>query len=172
MGVISSVLKTVGIHPILVGGHAVELYTFGYYTTVDVDLVLNGSNLAGEVLVQLGFDPKSADHSHWYYATLDLAIEIPDSVLAGSMDKISEFNVDDEKVDVIGIEDLILDRLRAGVAWNSPSDLDMATYLLNAYLPQGTLDVEYLKEAANGSKADNVYPELVKLLQFVGYEGE
>lgn len=110
--------------------------------------------LAGNIFIQLGFEPKAPGHSHWYYPDLDLVIEIPDSTLVGSEEKISEVSIKDERLYVIGIEDLILDRLRAGVAWNSNSDMELAKYLLNAYIDDG-FDIDYLKATASDSKAEN-----------------
>lgn len=54
---------------IIVGGHAVELYTFSSYTTKDVDLVLEGYQKAGEILERLGFK-KMPGSRHWYYEEL------------------------------------------------------------------------------------------------------
>lgn len=140
---ITNVLGAFGIRPILVGGQAVEVYTFGNYTTKDIDFVLSGFELAGKVLIVVGFEPKSPGHAHWYHRELDLPIEIPDNYLLGSPDRITELDVDGSIVYVIGVEDLILDRLRAGVYWQSTSDMEWAKYLLESYVDD--LDLEYLE---------------------------
>jgi len=140
---ITNVLGAFGIRPILVGGQAVEVYTFGNYTTKDIDFVLSDFELAGKVLIAVGFEPKSLGHAHWYHRELDLPIEIPDNYLLGSPDRITELDVDGSIVYVIGVEDLILDRLRAGVYWQSTSDMEWAKYLLESYVDD--LDLEYLE---------------------------
>lgn len=147
IGYITACLRHAGIHPIVVGGQAVELYTFSHYATVDVDLVLNGYEMAGNIFESIGFIPKGAGQRHWYHAELDLPLEIPDSVLFGSMDKVNEISIHDVSVFVIGIEDLILDRLRAGVHWNSNSDHELAEILLDAY--NGKLDIDYMDQQAS-----------------------
>lgn len=158
---ITSVLAAFGIRPILVGGQAVEVYTFGHYTTKDVDLVLSGIELAGSVLVAIGFEPKSLGHSHWYHQELDLPVEIPDDMLLGSPDRITELDVDGAIVYVIGVEDLILDRLRAGVQWQSTSDMEWAKYLLESYIHD--LDLEYLETESKKPQQDvfAAYQEIV-----------
>lgn len=140
---VTDVLGAFDIRPILVGGQAVEVYTFGSYSTRDIDLVLSGFELAGEVLVAVGFEPKGLRHSHWYHRELELPIEIPDSHLLGSLDRVTELDVDGSTVYVIGVEDLILDRLRAGVYWKSTSDMEWAKYLLESYIDD--LDLAYLE---------------------------
>ena len=72
-----------GIKPIIVGGHAVEIYTLGQYTTVDVDIVLSGRELAREIFEELSF-AKGQGFRHWYHEELGLPIEIPDDILADS----------------------------------------------------------------------------------------
>ncbi len=51
-----------------------------------------------------------------------MIVEFPDTALAGSLDKIEVFEVDEFKVHVIGKEDLIVDRLNACVFWKSKDD--------------------------------------------------
>ncbi|MBS4031325.1 MAG: UbiD family decarboxylase [Clostridiales bacterium] len=146
-------LNKIGVRAIIVGGHAVEIYTAGNYATADVDLVLNGQQRAAEVFAKLGFT-KDHGERHWYHEELGLPIEIPDSNLAGSLDKV--YRVDLENgfyVDIIGIEDLILDRLRAAVYWNSDDDRHWALTLLVSQWDD--IDFDYLSaEAKKEPKAD------------------
>ena len=55
VGYLTEQLKDVGVRPIIVGGQAVELYTFQDYTTLDVDLVSSHNHLVGNILESLGF---------------------------------------------------------------------------------------------------------------------
>lgn len=161
LGLITHVFQSFGVLPILVGGQAVEVYTFGNYTTKDVDFVLSGFELAAKIFAALGFEPKSLGHSHWYHQDLELPIEIPDSTLLGSVDRVTELDVDGSVVYVIGVEDLILDRLRAGVYWNSTSDMEWAKYLLASYLDD--LDLAYL-EAESKKPENDVFDEYQGLM--------
>ncbi|QQE79172.1 hypothetical protein [Alicyclobacillus sp. SO9] len=161
IAIITQLFEAFGIRPILVGGQAVEIYTFGSYTTKDVDLVLSGFNLAGEILVATGFEPKTPGHSHWYHSELELPIEIPDDSLFGSENRVTELDVDGAIVYVIGIEDLILDRLRAGVYWKSTSDMEWAKYLLESYFDD--IDAEYL-ESESKKPQNDVFETFLKLV--------
>lgn len=147
---ICQLLRKSGIRPILVGGHAVELYTAGHYSTVDIDLVLSGYEDAGEILVRLGFVKESR---HWYYKPLNILIEIPDNVLAGSLEKVNQIMVEEGfSIDVIGIEDLILDRVRAYVHWNSPRDREWALIMMGSLWDK--IDFRYLKETAKAEEVE------------------
>lgn len=145
VGCLTVLMQKIGIKPVIVGGYAVELYTAGSYTTLDVDLVLKGSESAGVLLEALGFK-KERGMRHWYHEELSLPIEIPDSVLAGSMDKLTRVEIDDLYVLIIGVEDLILDRLRAAVYWQSEEDKRWALTLLVSQW--GEIDFPYLHTEA------------------------
>ncbi|MBC7107078.1 MAG: UbiD family decarboxylase [Firmicutes bacterium] len=143
VGLLSRLLEPEGVVPILVGGTALEFYTFGEYSTADVDLVLSGREEAARALEMLGFQREGR---HWYSGDLDLAVEIPDNVLAGALEKTVTVSVEGEKVRVIGPEDLIVDRLAAAKFWKARTDLDWAAAVL--LLHQDRIDPEYLEQAA------------------------
>ena len=149
-----------GLLAIVVGGHAVEIYTAGSYHTADVDLVLNGRNIAGSLLEEVGFD-KSSDGRHWEHPELNFAIEIPDDRLLGSMDRINRVEIGDGfSVNVIGIEDLVMDRLRAYVYWQSRGDGEWALFIMKAQ--KDRIDFEYLETTAQ-SEGKDIYHALLEL---------
>lgn len=153
LAVLTAALKPMGIKPILVGGRALEFYTLGGYATKDMDLVINGREQAKEVLAALGFLRRPGER-HWYHEELDLAVEIPDEVLAGSPDKVVAVEINGLEAFIIGIEDLIVDRLAAAKFWQSPADLQWAAKLLA--LHAGEIDRQYLEEAARRKGVDDV----------------
>ncbi len=148
LGVITSKLadEPSGVLPILVGGGAVEFYSLGGYTTYDIDVVVGNRDRFGAVLTELGFS-KCRGERHWYHVELNIAIEAPDSVLAGSMERVALVEVEGLQVHVIGIEDLIMDRLRACVYWRSESDCEWASRMMAIH--QDSIDWNYLEKQAN-----------------------
>lgn len=167
MGYITWLLEKCGSKPIVVGGHAVELYTLGNYTTVDIDLILDNREAAYDILGQLGFEKKQG-FRHWYHAELGIPIEIPDDILAGSYEKVLTLELEDDfVVYVIGIEDLIMDRVKAAAYWKHESDKEWALLLISANYHE--IDFEYLiEEAKKEWKAENnrqVYDLIIKLKQ-------
>lgn len=138
--IITELLLPLGIRPIIVGGLSVEIYTLNGYTTQDIDFVLNGYDLAGEVLISLGFVKMG---KNWVHAGLGVSVEIPSNFLAGDYDKITEVSVADRAVYVIGLEDIILDRLRAAVHWKSGESREWGYRMLLMYFEE--LDMEYIQ---------------------------
>lgn len=163
--------EKIGLQPIIVGGHAVELYTAGHYTTVDVDLVVPGfHDYAKEILKNLGFTKRLGER-HWYNKELILPIEVPDNVLCGAMEKVVEVTIEkDYCVYVIGIEDLILDRVKAAVYWDSTSDREWALFLMSAQWDE--IDFEYLKNEARQETIKENNPGVHKMVLNLIIEAE
>ncbi len=142
---LTRLLEPRGIRPVVVGGTAMAWYTLGGYSTLDVDLVVPDREALGQALAALGFEHQPG-HRHWYHPDLDVAIEAPDEVLAGSTERVQEIQVDGLSAFVIGLEDLVMDRLRAFVHWRSSSDGEWAHRLLAAHHEE--VDWEYLRSRA------------------------
>lgn len=143
-GIISSALQDVGIKPIVVGGFAVEFYTLGSYTTHDIDFAIAQHKEANKIFQELGF---SKQGRHWYHESADVAIESPASALEDAdYNMVTEVKTEESTVYIIGIEDLILDRLRAAVYWKSEADLESAKDLLVNNNDQ--IDFDYLRQNA------------------------
>lgn len=138
--IITELLLPQGIRPIIVGGLSVEIYTLNGYTTQDIDFVLNGYDLASEVFASLGFVKLG---KNWVHSDLGVSVEIPSNFLAGDYDKITELAVADRTVYIIGLEDIILDRLRAAVHWESGESREWGYRMLLMYFEE--LDLEYIQ---------------------------
>lgn len=133
------------LKPIIVGGFAVEIYSRSEYTTVDIDLVFARRDLADQYLQGLGFVQSGR---HWYHEDLGVSVEIPGDMLElADPEKVIKLNLPGQShVYVIGLEDIILDRLRACVHWTSTSDCEWGfrLYLLH----RERLDTDYLVQKA------------------------
>ena len=143
--ILTEALKSKDIRPILVGGRALEFYTLGGYATKDIDLVVNGRTQVSAVLEEMGFLKRPGER-HWYHEDLDLALEIPDDFLAGSMDKLTALEIEGKECYIIGIEDLVVDRLAAAKFWKSTVDAQWAAKLVALHIDE--IDIEYLRQAA------------------------
>ncbi|NOU73878.1 hypothetical protein GC098_21170 [Paenibacillus sp. LMG 31458] len=131
------------IKPIIVGGLAVEIYSQSGYTTQDTDLVMDGYEIADEILKELDFQKIGKD---WIHPVVGISIEIPSNFLTGDYNKVTELPLDENmKVYVIGIEDIILDRLRSAVHWKSGEDREWGYRLLLIYFE----DIDFVYIEAN-----------------------
>jgi len=157
--VLTEELMKYGIKPVLVGGGALEFYTQGSYTTLDVDLVIDGREQAKKVLAEMGFKRYPGEKS-WYNEELELSVEIPGYFLEGSMERVTTVELDDDLVVcVIGIEDLIIDRLNAYKWWNSLNDGQWALAVL--IIHYHNIDFAYLKKRAGEDGIQDVLEEIM-----------
>ena len=136
-------LEPRGIRPIVVGGNALEFYTLGGYATGDLDLIVGAVEPVALLLQRWGFERAGR---HWYSESLDLAVEIPGGSLAGDLARLTVVEVEGLAAYVIGVEDLVIDRLNAYVHWRSEEDGRWAQELL--ILHETTVDWDYLTARA------------------------
>jgi hypothetical protein len=130
--------------PVVVGGHAVEFYSAGGYTTADIDLA-SPSEPLDLVLSEWGFRRVGR---HWLDDELALVVEAPASQLGpGQRERATRVRVGEGEVLMLSVEDLIVDRLNACVHWRSEEDCEWAAVLIQT---QGSrLDWAYLRGRAN-----------------------
>jgi excisionase family DNA binding protein len=143
VGLLTREVSKAGNRPIIVGGQAVEFYTAGGYATRDIDLVAPDAAGVGRVLDRWGFRKTGR---FWVREDLGLAVEVPGSVLAGDAERVTEVEIEGLKVYLIGIEDIIVDRLNAFVHWSSSDDGAWAREM--SLLNSGDIDWEYLEKRA------------------------
>ncbi|OPH56734.1 hypothetical protein BC351_27755 [Paenibacillus ferrarius] len=145
------------IKPIIVGGLAVEIYSQSGYTTQDSDFVMDGYEIADEILKDLDFHKVGKD---WIHTTIGISIEIPSNFLTGDYNKVTELPLEgNKKVYVIGIEDIILDRLRSAVHWKSGEDREWGYRLLLIYYED--IDLEYIETSFQHPSEKDEFKEWV-----------
>lgn len=140
MAAVTAVGEARGIRPIVVGGHAVAIYTRGDYATRAIDLV--APDAIAEALSALGFSRQLGER-HWYQPELQVAIEVASRNLAGSFERVVKIRLDGGgHIYVIGVEDLIRDRMRACAYWASTVDCEWAERLFAVH--SHDLDLPYI----------------------------
>lgn len=161
VGILTKYLKKDKIRPIIVGGNALEFYTMGFYSTNDIDIVSEGYEKIGKLLESWGFKKEGR---HWYSEEFEIAIEIPSSFLEEESKKyIIEVEMENLKVYIIGIEDLIVDRLNAYKWWNSISDKEWAKRLIK--VKKNEIDFDYLKKRCKNTETMDVLNEINKEIE-------
>lgn len=147
--------------PILVGGSAVAVYTDGQYATMDIDMISNVDKLPYDILLSLGYKKRGKDY---YHEKLMSLIEFPSGHLNGDESKVRSYLVNETgyEVNVIGIEDLILDRMDSFNATNDESSKEWAMNLMGGMYQ--FLDWSYLHSESHRRKT---YPKFEKLQRTV-----
>jgi hypothetical protein len=149
LAVIAAITKTLepfGIRPIVIGGLAVAFYTLGGYATEDVDLAVVGREQFAETMAHLGF---AREGRYWTHALFAFPIEAPAGALPGEDAPLTQLMVDGWPVYILGIEDLIVDRLNAYVHWHSVADGEWVLQLLRTHAAE--IDWGYLAARAGAT---------------------
>ncbi len=143
VGLLSAAIRDLGWpEPVIVGGHAVEFYSDGDYPTLDIDLA-GASEPVAEVLDAWGF---GREGRHWFDDALNIVVEVPGGQLApAQLEHVVSVRSRGVTAYVIGIEDLIVDRLAACVFWKHDESCEWAEILLRG---AAELDLPYLKQRA------------------------
>lgn len=160
--IISEIASEYGLKPIIVGGLAVEIYTRNEYTTSDIDLVFARRDIIDRILTDLGFEKESR---YWYHPEIHVAVEVPGDMLENAdEEKITQIRLDPNRsIYVIGIEDIILDRLRACIHWRSESDCEWGYRLFYTHFEE--LDIPYMKTAARNDLVSDRLDEWLRTIR-------
>ena len=152
LGYLTSRLERKGESVYLVGGQAVETYTAGQFTTGDVDITTTDRKMTEEILEQMGF---KSTGMIWLNEQLGIAIQIVGQYPTRA-EKARDFEIGPYTVRVVGVENLIVDRLAAAKHWKSARDGEAAMVLWNIFKDQ--LDKEYLKKRAREERVEDMLP--------------
>ncbi len=145
VGLITRLLEEQGKKaPVVIGGCALSYYSREVYFTTDIDLAYAERQALDHVLKSVGFQKKGR---YWVHEGLEMAIEAPASKLVGEEAPVEIVEVGEGlQCTIIGIEDLIIDRMNASKHWKSEIDCEMAELLVNRYY--NDLDWPYLERKA------------------------
>lgn len=153
---ISENLGEKGTSSVVVGGSAVEFYTWATYATQDIDFVVTDPIHVKECMEELGFENNGAV---WSFPETDLIIEFPTGPLDGRFDKIQSIVTSVGSLDIIGIEDIIIDRSARKQYWGDADE--WAKYMVMAH--HDVLDWEYLKKRAKEASCLETIMHLKKI---------
>lgn len=127
--ILTEALQTVGVHPIVVGGGAVEFYTGGEYATGDLDLIAPEGRELAVVMSALGFEKRGKS---WTHEQRSIFVEFPNTQLRPNEEwvAIRYGNVD---IRMVSPEDLVVERLRSFKFWNATVDAVNALVLMGSW---------------------------------------
>jgi hypothetical protein len=138
--------------PVLIGGLALSYYTREVYFTADIDLAYADREALDEVLQELGYVRKGR---YWVHTGLEIAVEAPAAGLAGEDAQRETVELEGGLFCVIiGLEDLIIDRMNACKHWKSEIDCEMTELLIARYGRE--IDWAYLEKKAGLPENDTL----------------
>lgn len=144
----------------VVGGAAVQFYTQAAYQTKDLDCILHGDwkELNDKTMGDFGFR-RTSMYRHFENPHFNFVVEFPPSpVEVGSrhIEKLAKIQTSEGEVRIIRLEDIIMDRIVAGVEWRDPPSLEQAKLLW--IKNKDRIDRKYLKQFAK----EEGYSEVLK----------
>lgn len=147
VGLLSDEIRKLGWPPpVIVGGHAVEFYTAGDYPTIDIDLA-GASEPVAEVLGGWGF---LREGRHFYDDALGLVVEVPAASLdTAQLEHAVGVRLAGVTAYVLGVEDLVVDRLSACKFWGHEDSCTWAQALL-----KGAVEIDRAYLERRGVAAD------------------
>ena len=161
---ISKCMKELGSQvPILIGGCALAYYSREVYFTSDIDLACSDRETLDKVLRLNGF---VVEGRYWVHHEMSLMVEAPARSLIGedAPREIVEMG-DGLECCVIGIEDLLIDRMNACVHWHSTQECEMVELLISLWVAE--IEWEYLLERA-GKLENSTRERFVELRRLYG----
>lgn len=151
LGFINKYLNKKNSKLIILGGFAVQFYTAGEYLTRDVDIACDNKDTLQDIFNALQFKQVGR---HYFSDELNLAIEIPTSTIAqAQQERLKIIEIEGYKVLILGIEDIIIDRLCAFTHWQSLEDGRLAKEML--FLHFDKIDWQYLAAIAKTEHVDS-----------------
>jgi uncharacterized protein YqfB (UPF0267 family) len=132
--------------PVVVGGLVVATYSFGQYVTEDIDRISPYNEFPYQVLKALGYKRYGKDS---FNKELNSYVEFPSGDLSGDEGRVLRYDVEETglHVYVLGVEDIILDRLDAFVATNDGKSKEWVLKLLSGMYPH--IDWSYVHNSAH-----------------------
>ena len=127
VALIDELVQRIGFRAIVIGGLAVEFWTYGEYATADIDLYLPHGPAVDDLLAELGFEKRGR---HWVQEQHGLFVEAPASIPADG-EEVDEVTLPTGAAAlVLAVEDVIVDRLHQFVAGGHSDVLEQAVALL------------------------------------------
>ena len=145
---------------VVVGGNAVEFYTLGSYSTEDIDIVVTNFSIIENLLQYLDFEKINRV---WYREDIDISIDPVGSELAGDLKRVSRVSIKGRTVQIIGLEDIIVDRLNAFIHWKSEQDGLWAQEIVAIH--QEDIDWKYIEERCKKEQIISALEEIKKKIK-------
>lgn len=168
VGLLTNLLKRMNKPPpVIIGGCALSYYSREVYFTSDIDLAYSDRESLDAVLKSIGFEKEGR---YWVNEGLKVVIEAPAATLPEENAPMEVVELDEGlQCFIIGIEDLVIDRLNASKYWKSEIDREMVELLIERY--RNDLDWAYLEKKAVLPENDTL-SEILELKKGLAYEAE
>ncbi len=162
MSILTERLEEEGITPVVIGGAAVEFYTRDWYSTGDIDLAIDKSKRDEfyEVMEDLGFKKEGR---MWAREDLNLYVEIPGDIKDIDEERLTEVETEAGRAYLIGLEDIIFDRIQAAKHWESKSDREQAVRMGTSFYDD--IDWDYVRKRCKKELSEGMLDEVLEEIE-------
>lgn len=121
VAVVTAALADLRVRPVVVGGLAVEFWTYGEYATADIDILMPYDPQISARLAALGFEREGR---HWVLPGSDVFLEAPGAALTDGEEAIEVAVGAERHALVLSVEDVLVARLEEfeGTGHSDPAD--------------------------------------------------
>lgn len=149
--------------PIIIGGAAVELFSFGQYASEDID-IKSKRGRTFSLLAQLGFESQGTHL--WYSEALDILIDWQGESFEqddrGIRQRVLTIKTEDGPLALLPVEELIVDRLCAAKFWQHKDSGNWAKYLFEIATEHGIyIDQEFLVRRMRDEDVVDIFEKLI-----------
>lgn len=163
-GILTREVEKEGFSPVIGGNYAVELYTSGGYKADTVDLLIP-VDLADSVLSRWSFE---RGDSGWSNEDIGIAVRsLGEDLGKSELERVNQIDVNGLAVYLLGVEDLIIDKLAEYTRHGESDAILWAQELMEIHINE--LDLDYLKVCASN---DGVMRALQQLIDELGLDEE
>lgn len=147
---LSKIFRAKGVDFILVGGATVQFYTQAKYLTKDIDVILRGDTreLIEEIMTSLNFQ-RTSNYRQFENPLFHFSVEFPPAPIeigGRTITKVDVIETPEGPLEIVKVEDIIMDRIIAGVEWKDQSSIHQAKLLWSIRKDQ--IDLDYLTDFA------------------------
>ena len=140
--IICSLAKEFANELVVVGGSAVEFYTAASYMTKDIDFIAKDDFQISKIMTSLGFS--IGEGYTWFHPDTSVVVEFPKPPLLGDVSRLTKVKTEYGVAEIIGVEDIILDRLKGREFWQDNNELPE----MMIYSHYDSIDFAYLRKQA------------------------
>ncbi len=137
-------LANENIKAYLVGGEAIAIYTAAQFTTENIDITTTNRENTIKILNELNFVSVGRI---WYNEDLGLTVDVVDS-FPSDTSKTRIMEIENYKINIVGIEDLVINRLVSAKYWKSNTKLDIEQVTVLLLSHKNSVDWNYMKKSA------------------------
>lgn len=140
---------------VIVGGSAVEFYTAASYMTKDIDFIAKDDFQIAKIMTSLGFS--IGEGYTWFHPDISVVVEFPKPPLLGDISRVTEVKTEYGVAEIIGVEDIILDRLKGREFWQDNNELPE----MMIYSHYESIDFVYLRKQAEYELVSDVLEKAI-----------